>query len=78
MITRLGHATDTQPSGAPGTRTFVGVVEMECPHCQRPDVGIHTRDAAEQIQLPNGIRWVGVPCHVCGKTFTIESAQEGK
>jgi hypothetical protein len=47
-----------------------GYAYMDCPSCG--DGTVSTRRAASQSAIPNGLRFLGVPCDVCAKTFTFE------
>lgn len=59
------------PSPRTGTREVIGRVQMACPN----DCGtvLDTDRAAYVLMMDgDGLRWCGVPCDCCGKTFTIE------
>jgi len=67
-----GVATPFQ--GRPGTSVLHASVIAECPNCWEEKFGtIDTSKALRQEETAKGIRWVGVPCSACDKTFTIES-----
>ena len=63
---------EVQTKALLGTREWEGGATFACPSCSEL---IETRDAAGQEQMPNGLRFFGVPC-VCGKTFTVEIEDE--
>lgn len=63
--------------------TYSGATVIECPNCiamgeSFDDGGVNemgtvsTNDAEVALQIPNGVRYLGVPCKRCGKTYTIE------
>lgn len=56
-----------------GTREIVGNVIVGCPECGGR---VSTELAGYREQITNGLRFVGVPCPTCGKSFTIEMTDD--
>lgn len=51
---------------------YQGRLVLPCPECH---VGtVHTRLAEAEVHVDSGIRWTGVPCSSCKKSFTLSSA----
>lgn len=46
-----------------------GGAVMACPYCGGE---VNTANARAEIQLDTGLRWVGVPCLGCPRSFTVE------
>lgn len=57
-----------------GTRSYVGHVCGPCPGGDCPG-WVDSGYALSETQIPQGIRWTGVECSACGKTFTIEQVE---
>jgi C4-type Zn-finger protein len=52
---------------------YEGGAEMACPDCGGM---LTTQRALYKMQIENGIRFVGVPCDKCAKTFTVEMTKD--
>lgn len=57
-----------------GTRSFVGYFNGPCPDDDCSG-WIGSDSALSETQIPGGIRWTGVHCSACEKTFTVEQVQ---
>jgi len=72
----------TPRADVPVSHEYTGDTVFECPACRKagrfvvPDgtlATISTADAKMRSQIPGGLRWQGVPCRVCGTTYTVEA-----
>jgi hypothetical protein len=54
---------------------YDGDITTECPSCFVPDGGMVRTEKAQVREVhPTLIRWTGVPCDKCDKTYTLEAA----
>jgi hypothetical protein len=81
---RVGYVRELDSGHSPRTeRGYIQRHIAECPACV--ESGAHSADgltptldtdnAASTMRLPNGLRWLGVPCFVCKHTYTFECTE---
>ena len=72
------HEEKPSPALTPrkGTVEYIGGITVaECPSCWDSRQGEISTVGMEGEQIPGGLRFTGVPCSKCDKTFTIEATE---